>query len=81
MAFVSIRSFNSVDVPWWNEIANGLHNPIEQDGFIEVPETPGLGIESLNDEVIQEHLAPEETELWAPTDEWDMERSHDRLWS
>jgi L-alanine-DL-glutamate epimerase-like enolase superfamily enzyme len=72
---------HSIDVPWWNEIANGLPNPVVQDGFIEVPETPGLGIESLNDEVIAEHLAPEETELWAPTDEWDEERSHDRLWS
>jgi L-alanine-DL-glutamate epimerase-like enolase superfamily enzyme len=72
---------HSVDVPWWNEIANGLPNPIVQDGFIEVPEAPGLGIESLNDEVIAAHLAPEESGLWAPTDEWDAERSHDRLWS
>lgn len=72
---------HSVDVPWWNEIANGLPNPIVQNGFIEVPETPGLGIESLNDEVIREHLAPEETELWASTDNWNEERSHDRLWS
>ena len=72
---------HSVDVPWWNEIANGLPNPIVQDGFIEVPDAPGLGIESLNDEVIREHLAPDEPELWASTEEWDMEYSHDRLWS
>jgi len=72
---------HSVDVPWWNEIANGLPNPIVQDGFIEVPDSPGLGIESLNDEVIREHIDPEDPGLWEPTDEWDEERSHDRLWS
>ena len=51
------------------------------DGFIQVPDAPGLGIESLNDEVIREHLSPEEKELWPPTDEWDEDYSHDRLWS
>jgi L-alanine-DL-glutamate epimerase-like enolase superfamily enzyme len=72
---------HSVDVPWWNEIANGLPNPIVQDGFIEVPETPGLGIESLNDEIIREHLDPEDPGLWEPTDEWNQGRSNDRQWS
>ena len=78
--FVALEN-HSVDVPWWNEIVNGLPNPIVQDGFIEVPDAPGLGIESLNDEVIREHLAPDEAELWASTEEWDTEYSHDRLWS
>ena len=72
---------HSIDVPWWNDIANGLPNPIVQDGFIEVPDSPGLGIESLNDEVIKEHIDPEDPGLWEPTDEWNEERSHDRLWS
>lgn len=72
---------HSIDVPWWNEIANGLPNPIVRDGFIEVPDGPGLGIESLNDEVIREHIDPEDPGLWEPTDEWNVERSHDRLWS
>ena len=72
---------HSVDVPWWNEMVNGLPNPIVQDGYIEVPEGPGLGIESLNDAVIGEHLDPNEREPWAPTDEWDEEYTHDRLWS
>jgi gluconate/galactonate dehydratase len=46
-----------------------------------VPDKPGLGIDSLNDEVIAEHLATGEKGLWLPTDEWDEEYSHDRLWS
>ncbi len=40
---------------------------------------PGLGIE-LNEEVIRAHLIPGER-YFAPTDEWNRERSNDRLWS
>lgn len=72
---------HSIDIPWWNDIANGLPNPIIQDGFIDVPDTPGLGIESLNDEVIAEHLDPTEPGLWESTDEWNFDFSNDRLWS
>ena len=71
---------HSVDNPWWDEMVTGLPNPIIQNGYIDVPETPGLGIE-LNEEVIREHLHPGETEYFAPTTVWDTERSHDRLWS
>ena len=78
--FIALEN-HSIDTPWWNEIANGLPNPIIQNGFIDVPDTPGLGIESLNDEVIKEHLDPNDPGLWEPTDEWDFDYSHDRLWS
>ena len=71
---------HSVDNPWWDEMVTGLPNPIIQDGYINVPETPGLGID-LNEEVIREHLHRDETTYFAPTTEWDSERSHDRLWS
>ena len=71
---------HSVDNPWWDEMVTGLPNPIIQDGHINVPETPGLGID-LNEEVIREHLHRDETTYFAPTTEWDSERSHDRLWS
>ena len=71
---------HSVDNQWWDEMVTGLPNPIIQDGYIAVPETPGLGIE-LNEEVIKEHLHANETGYFGPTTEWDNERSHDRLWS
>ena len=71
---------HSVDNPWWDEMVTGLPNPIIEDGYISVPEAPGLGID-LNEEVIREHLHPNETTYFAPTTEWDAERSHDRLWS
>ena len=71
---------HSVDNPWWDEMVTSLPNPIIQDGYIDVPEAPGLGID-LNEAVIREHLHPNETTYFAPTTEWDSEHSHDRLWS
>ena len=72
---------HSVDVPWWNELVTGLPNPIVKDGYIEVPDKPGLGIDELNDEVIKQHLAPDDPGLWEPTDEWNDDIVNDRLWS
>lgn len=73
--------FHSVDVPWWDDLINGLPKPLVQDGYITVPDAPGLGIESLNDDVIAEHLHPGFPGLWLPTEEWNQSWSHDRLWS
>ena len=44
-----------------------------------VPDGPGLGIE-LNLEVVKEHLE-RDSDLFGPSDEWNKDRSHDRLWS
>jgi len=71
---------HSVDTPVWNELVTGLPNPIIQNGFIDVPETPGLGVD-LNPDVIKSHLDPNDSGYFEPTTEWDNERSHDRLWS
>jgi len=73
--------FHSVDCPWWEELATGLPRPLIQEGHIAVPQAHGLGIESLNDEVIAEHLYPDVPEIWASTEQWDQRWSHDRLWS
>ena len=73
--------YHSVDVPWWDDIANGLPKPLVKNGFIDLPDSPGLGIESLNDEVIAEHIHPNIPGLWESTDQWNDDWSHDRLWS
>lgn len=73
--------FHSVDVPWWSDMVNGLPNPIIENGFIKVPHSPGLGIESLNEEVLREHINPNIPGMWEPTDQWNLEFSNDRLWS
>lgn len=76
------QEFHSVDVPWWNDIVkSGVKAPIVDKGFIHVPDLPGLGIAELNDDVLKEHLHPDYQDMWAPTDEWNYEYSHDRCWS
>ena len=71
---------HSVDVPWWNDLVDGVEKPIVNKGFITVPEKPGLGI-TLNDEVMKQHLL--EPGYFEPTPQWDKEnlRVNDRLFS
>jgi L-alanine-DL-glutamate epimerase-like enolase superfamily enzyme len=70
---------HSVDVAWWEDMVTGIPKPIFQKGFASPPDRPGLGIE-LNEEVVKAHLKPG-TPYFAPTPEWNEERSWDRLWS
>jgi L-alanine-DL-glutamate epimerase-like enolase superfamily enzyme len=70
---------HSVDNPWWEELVTGVDKPFVKDGYVTVPEKPGVGVE-LNEEVVKEHLQKGE-ELFAPTEEWDQRRSWDRQWS
>jgi len=70
---------HGVDIDWWEALVTGIDKPLHADGFARVPEGPGLGIE-LNLDVVKEHLGRDK-ELFAPTDEWDRDRSNDRLWS
>jgi L-alanine-DL-glutamate epimerase-like enolase superfamily enzyme len=72
---------HSVDLPWWNDLIKGLPKPMIQDGFITVPETPGLGFSDINLEVFREHLHPDDPNCFDSTEIWDRESSHDRLWS
>jgi L-alanine-DL-glutamate epimerase-like enolase superfamily enzyme len=72
---------HSVDLPQWNELITGLPNPLVQNGHIQVPETPGLGFEALNDDMVREFLDPDQPGYFEPTELWDREFSHDRLWS
>ncbi len=69
---------HSVDVPWWNDLVEGVEKPIVNKGFIRVPEKPGLGV-TLNDDVMKQHLL--EPGYFEPTPQWNIERTNDRLWS
>jgi L-alanine-DL-glutamate epimerase-like enolase superfamily enzyme len=68
------------ELPFWDDLIDGVPKPIIQQGYIRVPEGPGLGF-SLNEDAVKEHLVPEDPGFFAPTPEWDGERSWDRLWS
>jgi gluconate/galactonate dehydratase len=78
--FIALE-YHSADVEWWDDIVTGLPKPLVQDGFITVPDKPGLGIDDVVDEVIRQHLQPGVTDIWQPTDRWDNEYSWDRTWS
>jgi L-alanine-DL-glutamate epimerase-like enolase superfamily enzyme len=59
-SIATMRSFLAMEtmapeLPWWDDLVTGLPKPIIQNGYIQVPEKPGLGIE-LNEEVVKQHL-------------------------
>jgi L-alanine-DL-glutamate epimerase-like enolase superfamily enzyme len=48
---------------WWYDIVEGLPDPIVKDSFIDVWDTPGLGV-SLNVEAARKHLRPEDADFF-----------------
>jgi L-alanine-DL-glutamate epimerase-like enolase superfamily enzyme len=76
--FVALEH-HSVDVDYWTSLVK-TKKPMIEKGFANVPDAPGLGIE-LNEDVVKKHLDPENQNYFAPTTDWDKDRSWDRLWS
>ena len=71
--------FHSVDHPEWYELVSPR---IElKDGFFEVPDAPGLGIDSLCEELIEKYAKKDCPAPWSSTDDWNGEWSNDRTWS
>ena len=81
MNHVLALEFHSGDVPGWGDMVTGIPKPLFQNGFIQVPEKPGLGFDDLNEEVLREHINPNIPGMWEPTDQWNQEFSNDRIWS
>ncbi|MFC7157798.1 mandelate racemase/muconate lactonizing enzyme family protein [Halomarina halobia] len=54
--FVAME-WHARDVPWWNDLAVRTHGsgPVLEDGYIDVPEGSGLGVE-LDRDLAEEHL-------------------------
>jgi L-alanine-DL-glutamate epimerase-like enolase superfamily enzyme len=53
-SFITLES-DSVELPHWQDIIQH-DGPIYKDGYLEIPDKPGFGIE-LNEEVCRKHLA------------------------
>ena len=70
---------HSVDVPWWEDLVQG-DKPLFNKGFANLPSRPGLGV-TLNDDIVKQHLDPNDKGYFEPTKEWDTDRVNDRLWS
>ncbi len=71
---------DAFDSQWWDDIVIGPNKPIDKGGFTIVEDTPGLGIEDINEDVVREH-GPFKDNIWQSTDEWNNEFSLDRIWS
>ena len=71
--------FHSVDYPEWFNLVNPKIQ--FENGFMKVPDAPGLGIESLNEELIEKFKKAGAEKPWNSTSEWDKEWSNDREWS
>ncbi|MDP3469118.1 MAG: mandelate racemase/muconate lactonizing enzyme family protein [Daejeonella sp.] len=73
---------HSVDIPWWEDLVKTTDGKkMIEKGFAIVPlNSPGLGIE-LNEDVLKQHLKPTDKSYFAPTNEWNELRSHDRTYS
>jgi L-alanine-DL-glutamate epimerase-like enolase superfamily enzyme len=49
-----VLEFHASDVPFWDELVTGIEKPIIQNGFIPLPDKPGLGV-TLNDELARKY--------------------------
>lgn len=58
---------HGLDMPFWESLVTGLDDDYMADGYVRVPEKPGLGLD-LNLEGIEENLRW--PGLFEPTDEW-----------
>lgn len=59
---------HGLDLPFWESLVTGLPKNYMADGYITVPDAPGLGVD-LNLEAIEENLRTPGT-MFLPTDEW-----------
>lgn len=59
IANFDLLEYHALEVEWWDDLLV-RDEPLIQDGYIEVPEEPGLGIE-LDEDVVEEHMLEGET--------------------
>ena len=79
---VLAAEYHSVEVPWWKDMVRLYGDkPIMENGFYNVPDGPGLGIESLYEDLLAEHINANIPGMWESTEEWNREFSNDRIWS
>lgn len=71
--------FHSVDHREWFELTTPKIQL--ENGFMPVPDTPGLGIESLNEDLIAQFHKIDRPAPWSDTSEWNSEWANDRIWS
>ncbi|MCZ2827730.1 mandelate racemase/muconate lactonizing enzyme family protein [Modestobacter sp. VKM Ac-2986] len=72
--------FHAADVGDWASLVTGLPETIIEDGYITVPDGPGLGFEGINEEAFRARLDASDPLFFSETAHWDSEWSYDRPW-
>src|SRR5438132_6893074 len=54
-----VLEFHGQDVPFWDDLVTGTPKPLIQNGYVQVPAGPGLGVE-LNEVVAKEYAKSDE---------------------
>lgn len=79
-SFIALES-HWLDLPFWKDLATGLAEPFVEEGYVRVPEAPGLGVD-LNYPAIEANLRF--PGLFEPTEEWNTPKlgfwQPDRRW-
>ena len=63
---------HGLDLPYFRELVTGLDEDYMKDGYVDVPDAPGLGVE-LNPEALTKHLR-DGAQYMPDTSEWDRVR-------
>jgi len=79
-SFIALEN-HALDLPFWKDLVTGLPENLIEDGYVRVPEKPGLGVD-LNLEGIEKNLRF--PGLFESTDEWNTPKlgfwQPDRRW-
>jgi len=65
-SFIALEN-HALDSPFWKDLVTGLPEDLIEDGYVRVPERPGLGVD-LNYEALEANLRS--PGLFEATDEW-----------
>ncbi|HOU12633.1 MAG TPA: mandelate racemase/muconate lactonizing enzyme family protein [Anaerolineae bacterium] len=80
-SFIALEH-HGLDLPFWSSLVTGLDDPLMEDGYVNVPEKPGLGVD-LNYEGIRAQLR-DFSGLFEPTEYWNTPKlgfwQPDRVW-
>ena len=79
--FMVLENHSVDELDTWSRMIDDLPVPLIEDGYIQVPEGPGLGFTDVNEAVLREHMTDRDPGYFESTDEWNEVRAHDRLWS
>lgn len=66
-SFVALEH-HGLDMPFWESLVTGLPSGYLEDGYVAVPDAPGLGVD-LNLDAVEENLRTPGT-MFLPTEEW-----------